>query len=188
MLLEAAAVDERVLDRAHLLHAALRSGAEPRVVASSFRAVAAAAVEAPLFRIAAEVADALVMGDGAPLVAAADAFGEIGARLWAAETAAWAAEAYRKRGRQDSARRARTLMDSFMSECEDAWSPVLSTLELAPAELTERELEVTNLAARGASNAEIAERLVLSVRTVESHLYRAMRKLGASTREELRAR
>jgi DNA-binding CsgD family transcriptional regulator len=44
---------------------------------------------------------------------------------------------------------------------------------------------IVSLAAGGASNAEIAERLVLSVRTVESHLYRAMRKLGVSTREEL---
>ncbi len=41
------------------------------------------------------------------------------------------------------------------------------------------------LAARGTSNAEIAERLVLSVRTVESHLYRAMGKLGVSSRQEL---
>jgi DNA-binding CsgD family transcriptional regulator len=79
-------------------------------------------------------------------------------------------------------------MGRFLGKCEDAWSPVLSAVELATAELTGRELEVTNLAARGATNAEIAGRLVLSVRTVESHLYRAMRKLGVSTREELQAR
>jgi DNA-binding CsgD family transcriptional regulator len=75
--------------------------------------------------------------------------------------------------------------DRFLGECEDVWSPLLAAVAMAPAELTRREREIVALAARGASNAEIAERLVLSVRTVESHLYRAMRKLGASTRQEL---
>ena len=38
-----------------------------------------------------------------------------------------------------------------------------------------------------ASNAEIADRLVISVRTVETHLYRGMQKLGVSDRRELAA-
>ena len=38
---------------------------------------------------------------------------------------------------------------------------------------------------RGLANAEIADRLVLSVRTVESHIYRAMQKLGVSDRRDL---
>ena len=41
------------------------------------------------------------------------------------------------------------------------------------------------LASKGLTNAQIADRLVLSVRTVETHIYRAMQKLGVSDRREL---
>ncbi|GAB7109885.1 response regulator transcription factor [Streptomyces phaeofaciens JCM 4814] len=51
--------------------------------------------------------------------------------------------------------------------------------------LTEREREVTALAAHGKSNAEIAEQLVLSPLTVRSHIHRAMNKLHARDRAQL---
>ncbi|MGB3376257.1 MAG: helix-turn-helix transcriptional regulator [Microbacterium sp.] len=51
--------------------------------------------------------------------------------------------------------------------------------------LSEREKQVARYAANGLSNPEIAEILVLSVRTVESHMYRVLRKLGLSQRGEL---
>ncbi|HEY0215492.1 MAG TPA: LuxR C-terminal-related transcriptional regulator [Cellulomonas sp.] len=54
-------------------------------------------------------------------------------------------------------------------------------------ELSEREREIVLLARAGASNREIASQLFVSVRTVESHLYRAMRKLGIAGRAELTA-
>ena len=54
--------------------------------------------------------------------------------------------------------------------------------------LTERERQLVELAAQGLSNPEIADRLVLSVRTVESHLYRAMQKLGVKDRRDLPTR
>jgi len=41
------------------------------------------------------------------------------------------------------------------------------------------------LIGQGLSNREVAERLTLSVRTIESHLYRAMAKTGTTSREEL---
>jgi len=53
------------------------------------------------------------------------------------------------------------------------------------ATLTRRELEVARLAGAGLSNAEIANRLFLSVRTVESHVLQARAKLGAARRSEL---
>lgn len=52
-------------------------------------------------------------------------------------------------------------------------------------ELTPSERSVAELAARGHSNREIADRLVLSVRTVESHLASAYRKLGIRSRVQL---
>jgi DNA-binding CsgD family transcriptional regulator len=41
------------------------------------------------------------------------------------------------------------------------------------------------MAAQSLSNREIAQRLYLSHRTVESHLYRAFRKLGVTSRAQL---
>lgn len=58
----------------------------------------------------------------------------------------------------------------------------------APADLgslTRRELEVALLIAQGLSNQEIATRLFLSVRTVESHVLQARTKLGAGRRRDL---
>lgn len=52
-------------------------------------------------------------------------------------------------------------------------------------DLTNRELEVVKLAARGHSNAEIAAALHLSVLTVRTHIQRAMTKLGARDRAQL---
>ena len=54
-----------------------------------------------------------------------------------------------------------------------------------PPELSARELEVLRLIARGQTNREIAERLFLSVRTIESHRARLQRKLELTRRSEL---
>jgi predicted ATPase/DNA-binding CsgD family transcriptional regulator len=58
----------------------------------------------------------------------------------------------------------------------------------APADrLTTREHEVAALVAAGLTNRQIAERLVLSERTVENHLQRIMAKLGARNRAQVAA-
>ncbi|TAJ46171.1 MAG: LuxR family transcriptional regulator [Herbiconiux sp.] len=59
--------------------------------------------------------------------------------------------------------------------------------QVAGPDLSEREREIAALALDGLSNREIAERLVLSVRTVETHLLRVFRKLGVRRRSELGA-
>lgn len=52
-------------------------------------------------------------------------------------------------------------------------------------DLTDREREVLRLIALGHTNAEVAEQLYLSVRTVESHRANILRKLSLQTRSEL---
>jgi NarL family two-component system response regulator LiaR len=50
--------------------------------------------------------------------------------------------------------------------------------------LTEREIEVLGLAARGLSNQDIANKLYLSLRTVQTHLSHIFNKLQVSSRTE----
>ncbi|MRG59627.1 AAA family ATPase [Agromyces sp. CFH 90414] len=53
-----------------------------------------------------------------------------------------------------------------------------------PEGLTDRQVEVLRLLADGLTNAEIADRLVVSVRTVDSHVAAVLAKLGVSSRQE----
>lgn len=57
-----------------------------------------------------------------------------------------------------------------------------------PAGLTTRQLEVVTLVADGLTNAEIAERLIVSQRTVEHHVAAVLTKLGVTTRRDVASR
>ncbi|WP_433676136.1 LuxR C-terminal-related transcriptional regulator [Microbacterium gorillae] len=113
--------------------------------------------------------------DPSTLAAAAQAFLDQGApelaeRMLDALAPLVAGDAVRERELRAMQRATRTSLRAQ----EDASEP-----------LTLREREIARLAAEGLRNREIARRLFVSVRTVESHLYRAMRKLNV-TRGELR--
>lgn len=51
--------------------------------------------------------------------------------------------------------------------------------------LTGREREISANVAEGLTNQQIAERLHLSLRTVENHIHRSMRKVGVTSRQQL---
>ena len=60
-----------------------------------------------------------------------------------------------------------------------------STSDPATPELTERETEVLKMVAKGMSYKQIADRLVLSHRTVQNHVQNTLRKLQMHNRVEL---
>jgi DNA-binding CsgD family transcriptional regulator len=113
---------------------------------------------------------------GAELAAVASVFDRLGCRLYAAEAAA-AAMPRRDRG----AARAALLV----AICGNPRTPLVAGVRGESCALTGREREVAALAAGGLPNQAIADRLTLSVRTVENHLNRAFAKLGIGRRTEL---
>lgn len=176
---------ELVLARAWQLHLAVRVGERGLAVVSSLREIADR-TECTLPRLFADHAEMLRVGDGRALEAVADRFAERGLTVLAAEAACQAAGAHRAAGSGDGARRATARAAGLSASFDEFRTPALTEPQ-APTVLSRRETDVARLAAQGLSNAAIAERLVVSVRTVESHLYQAFGKLGVTRRGELAA-
>jgi DNA-binding CsgD family transcriptional regulator len=130
-------------------------------------------------------ASARAAQDGGKLLDVSGTMESIGALRYAAEAAGHAAEAFAHEARDDSSRRAAARCRDLTPTGQGASPPLPVTLGAGHVALTDREVQLVELARRGLSNAEMADRLVLSIRTVESHLYRAMQKLGVSGRRAL---
>jgi DNA-binding CsgD family transcriptional regulator len=121
---------------------------------------------------------------GTELAASADELERLGARLLAAEAANRACDAFRRAGHRRDATAWSRRAAALASECEGARTPGLARTD-AVVPLTERERDIALLAAAGLASKAIAERLILSSRTVDNNLARVYEKLGVSGRSAL---
>ena len=142
------------------------------------------ACDSPLVSARARHAAAARARDADELTRAADDFEALGALLLAAEAASGAAEAFARAGDRRSATAALRRSGRLSQACEGAATPGLIQVAGA-APLSGREREIVMLAAKGISSKEIADRLFLSVRTVNNHLQHAYAKLGVTSRAGL---
>jgi DNA-binding NarL/FixJ family response regulator len=136
--------------------------------------------------VAAAHAAALSASDDAGLLAVAAELEAAQRYLVAADAAAQAAVLARRDGRPGDAAAAAARAAELAEQCEGARTPALGAAS-SPLPLRDREREIALLAAAGLTNRAIAGRLQLSVRTVESHVYRACTRLGLADRAELAA-
>lgn len=179
---DAARRSQSLVLEAALLHDYARLGGASDV--TDRLAELADVVEGELVTARASYAAALKADDGVVLGAVAADFDRLGAWLYAAEAAAGAAVAFRRSGDRRQATVLERLAADRARRCEGAVTPALRGVE-SQAILSARELEVASLAAAGLSNRAIAERLYVSVRTVETQLQHVYRKLGLARRSDL---
>jgi len=140
-------------------------------------------VEGPRAGIAADHARALARGDGAALDSVSVRWEGCGDLIAAADAAAQAAMAHRRRGADAAANVSAARAHMLAGRTGGLRTPAL-TQAARPLPLTAREYEIVGLVARGLTNRAIAERLGISVRTVEGHVYRIAEKTGISQRAE----
>lgn len=141
-------------------------------------------VEGPLAAARRRHGRGLARADGAELLAASADLETCGALLIAAEAAADAVRTLVAGARGEAARGAAGRVDELRRQLGTASSPSLALPSL-PTHLTPREREVAALTAAGHSTRDVADRLVVSPRTVENHLHRVYAKLGITGRTEL---
>ena len=177
---QAALAGQRAL-QAGLLHDVVRLG-RAADAAAPLRALAGV-LDTPLVHAAADHADAVVDPDPKRLDAVSTRFEQLGALLAAADAAADAASLHHLAGHRRRSAAAGARATVLARRCGDPRTPAL--VHLSAPRLTAREQHVARLAASGLSNQAIAGRLVVSVRTVETHLAHAYTKLGVAGRGEL---
>jgi DNA-binding NarL/FixJ family response regulator/ABC-type oligopeptide transport system ATPase subunit len=137
----------------------------------------------PMAVAIAEHARGLADQDGDVLDAAAHQFADMGAMALAADAAAQAAREH-ARSRQRGKETKSSSRAHWLARQGGIRTPAVDAAA-SPLPITAREREIANLVVAGLSNRQIADRLVVSVRTVEGHVYRTFAKLGIERREQL---
>ncbi|WP_433508748.1 LuxR C-terminal-related transcriptional regulator [Nonomuraea sp. CA-143628] len=165
-------------DVPYALHDVVRLG-RPDLVSAR---LAALDIDSPLVALFARHAAAR---DGVRLDAVSQGFERLGLLLYAAEAAAQAAARYRECGQWRGMRAAQTRAWRLSQRCQGART--LALMDLDVPGLTPRQREIAVLAAQGLTNREIAERLVVSVRTVANTLYAIYERTGVNDRTALAA-
>jgi DNA-binding NarL/FixJ family response regulator len=141
-------------------------------------------LDGPAAAVAAAHARAFGAGDEVALLTVSARLEAAQRYLFAADAAAQAAVVARTHGRLPAAATAAARAAELAARCDGARTPALVAAS-SPLPFRDREREIALLAAEGLTNRAIADRLQLSVRTVESHVYRACIRLGLPDRAAL---
>lgn len=127
---------------------------------------------------------ALASGDGAGLNDVSVDLEAAGMIAVAADAAAQAAAAHQANGDRAGEIAAKSRASQLSQRCGNPTTPALERV-LNPMPLTGREREVAVMVSQDMTNKAIADRLCVSVRTVEGHVYKACMKLGVPDRAAL---
>jgi DNA-binding CsgD family transcriptional regulator len=156
---------------------------DPRAAREGAR-LAAECVDGPLAPLLARTVDALAESDASGLTEVGDSLLSLGFRPLAADAYAAAASLCARRGDIPGEIRAAERLASVLHTGEPIAVPAASVLSTART-LTARERDVASLAATGSSDIVIAQRLGLSVRTVQTHLAHVYSKTNTHGRRGL---
>lgn len=162
------------------LHTAVRFG--DRAQADRL-AELAEALTGPFPEATAAHARGLAYRDADLLCTTSDSFAAMGAFAHAADAAAHASLEYERCGQRGKQLEAAARAQWFAGQ-GDIHTPAVEAVT-QPLPITGREREIAMLVAAGLPNREIADRLSVSVRTVDGHLYRIFAKLGIERRDQL---
>ena len=171
---QSAAVGATLIEARYMVELAERCGSDDHIGRLD---ALSRSIDAPLLRTMCTTAVARLKGDAAVLLEAASWFGHRGLVGRGKHASRVAERIARADGHQALARQA--------GQVHRRLSGAHRTRPAHRLGLSVREAEVAELAAGGLTDREIAARLVVSVRTIESHLASTYRKLRVSSRAEL---
>lgn len=159
---------------------AMRYGSDP---AAARFLVVASALPGPGREAQRDHARAVRAQDPAALRRAALRLQEAGLGWFAVDAAAMAVRLTERQDPLDL--RSRSVLDELLGAHPTLQSPIVAAL--ARSALTTREAQIAHRIAAGEPAREVAVRLGIGVRTVETHVASVYRKLGVNTRQQLRS-